>query len=202
MAKAVAFDPDRVAYFEAEGWRAYYDRQWFRLLRLMLGICQEQFRIPFPLSLQAAYYVARASLAWAPVEHDTRVVEQYYIKFYKIARRFSNLTFDPIRAGILETKYNDDHRRLVGQVDKTEFIATMVDLHCTLFGLTPEQARESAELRVLACNTVDLITGKTSTDIAGDWEKTQEYLRRCYRSIERERQKAPATPRVPVGAAS
>src|SRR5689334_9255666 len=183
MAKAGTFDPDRVAYFEAEGWRAYYDRQWLRLLRLLLGLCHEQFHIPFPLSLQAAYYAARAARAWAPVEHDTRVVDKYYIKFYQVARRFSGLPFDPIRAGILETRYNDDHRRLVGEADKSAFIATMVDLHSTLFGITPEQARESAELRVLACNTVDLITGKTSTDVEGDWRKTTEYLRACYQSI-------------------
>jgi hypothetical protein len=25
------FNPDRVAYFEAHGWRAYYDRDWRKL---------------------------------------------------------------------------------------------------------------------------------------------------------------------------
>ena len=50
MPKSFAFDPDRVAYFEANGWRAYYDRKWIRLLRLIVGLCQQQFRIPFPVS--------------------------------------------------------------------------------------------------------------------------------------------------------
>ncbi|HMA37585.1 MAG TPA: hypothetical protein VKY74_24235 [Chloroflexia bacterium] len=192
MAEPFKFNPERVAYFEATGWRAYYDRQWLKLLRLVVQLCQEQFHIPFPRSLQAAYYVTRASAAWAPVDHDAKVVLAYYIQFYRMARRYSGLHFDPVRAGLLELKYNDVHRQLVGQPDKTAFIETMVQLHSTLFGITPQQARESAELRVLANNTVDLITGRTSTDVEGDWRKLEEYLRQCYRSIQRESQAASA----------
>ncbi len=33
-------------------------------------------------------------------------------------------------------------------------------------------------------STVDLITGKKSTDSEGDWAKLEEYLRRCYHSIQ------------------
>ena len=191
MAKAFQFNPERVAYFEAAGWRAYYDRKWGRLLRLVVGLCQEQFRIPFPRSLQAAYYVTRASVAWAPVDHDAAVVRAYYEKFYRLARRYSGLRFSPRQAGALELEYNDIHRRLVGQADKTAFIETMVRLHSVIFGISPAQARRSAELRVLANNTVDLITGKTSTDVEGDWRRLEEYLRQCYRSIQQE-MRAPA----------
>lgn len=179
------FDPDRVAFHEAAGWRAYYDRDWLKLLRIIVAINQEQFRIPFPVSLLAAYYIVRASVAWVPVDHDDRVVREYYATFYRIARRHSGLTFDPQRAGELETRYNDDHRRFVGIPDKSAFVQTMVELHCCLFGITPAQARESAELRVEACNTVDRITGKISIDVESDWVRTEDCLRRCYRSIEK-----------------
>jgi hypothetical protein len=180
------FNPDQVAHYEATGWRAYYDRQWFKLLRLVVSLCQEQFRIPFPMSLLAAYYVTRASIAWAPVDHDINVVNAYYEKFYRLARRYSGLKFDPAQVAALETEYNDVHRRLSGKPDKTEFIATMIKLHSATFDLTPEQARESAEQRVLANNTVDLITSKTSTNVEADWLKLEDHLRQCYRSIERE----------------
>ncbi len=183
---AFRFNPDRVAHFEAAGWRAYYDRHWLKLLRLIVSLCQEQFRIPFPVSLRAAYFVTRASIAWVPVDHDETIVREFYEKFYRIAQRYSGLTFDPAKAGALELQYNDIHRRLSGQPDKTEFIAAMIELHSTLFGLTPEQARPSAELRVLANNTVDLITSKTSHDPEADWAKLEDYLRQCYRSIESE----------------
>ncbi len=177
------FDARKVAHYEAAGWKAYYERAWLRLLGLLVSLCQEQFQIPFPLSFLAAYYVVRASVAWAPVEHDLKVVQDFYTRFYRLARRYSGLSFDPAEAGRLETQYNIDHRRLVGNPDKGEFIATMTELHGTIFGLTPQQARPSAELRVLANNIVDGITSGQSNTIPADWERLEEALRRCYQSI-------------------
>ena len=81
------------------------------------------------------------------------------------------------------------HRRLSGNPEKEEFLQTLVALHSAIFGLTPEEARESAEWRLLAANTVDLITNKNSTDVARDWIKLEEYLRHCYRSIQQARTK-------------
>ena len=68
MAKIFTMQPERVAYFEAAGWKAYYDHKWLKMLRLLVLLAQEQFHIPFPMSLAAAYYTTRASLAWVPVE--------------------------------------------------------------------------------------------------------------------------------------
>src|SRR3569833_493189 len=72
----------------------------------------------------------------------------------------------------------------------------MTRLHSAVFGVTLEQARESAELRVLANNTVDLITSGTSTNVEADWQKIEEYLRACYRSVQRQlpEEDAPAQP--------
>ena len=181
------FNPERIAYYEANGWRAYYDHKWMRLLKLIISLAQEEFRIPFPFSLLAAYYVTRASAAWVPLDHDERVVQAYYEKFYRLARRYSGLSFDPAQVGALELKYNDVHRRLAGKPDKTEFVDTMVALHSSLFEISQEQALESAELRVKANNTVDLITSGASRDVEGDWERIETYLTQCYQSIERAR---------------
>lgn len=181
------FNPERIAYYEANGWRAYYDRRWLRLLKLIVALTQEEFKIPFPVSILAAYYVTRASAAWVPVDHDERVVQAYYEKFYRLARRYSGLIFDPVQVAALELKYNDVHRSLAGKADKTEFIETMVELHSALFDISPDQALESAELRVKANNTVDLITSGASNNVEGDWERIETYLTRCYKSIERAR---------------
>ncbi|MBZ0284356.1 MAG: hypothetical protein K8L97_26690 [Anaerolineae bacterium] len=186
--KNFRFNPDRVAYFEVEGWKAYYDRNWIQLLRLVVALAQEQFRIPFPVSLLAAYYVTRASVQWVPVEHDMNKVRMYNEKFYRIARRYSGLTFDPARVAALESQYWDVHRQLVRQPDKTAFIETMIDLHAAVFGLTREQARESGELRVQANNVLDTITGKISDDPARDWKICEDLLRRCYTSIQQRRE--------------
>jgi len=186
MATTFRLNPERVAFAEANGWRAYYERNWLKVLRLIVAFCQEQFHIPFPMSLQAAYYTTRASAAWVPEDHDLAKVQHYLRKFYGIARRYSGLQFDVERVAALELQYFDVHRRLVEQEDKSEFIQTMIDLHCAIFGLKQEQARESSELRVKANNTVDLITSKKSTNEAADWAKLEELLRQCYSSIQRE----------------
>jgi hypothetical protein len=186
MAPTFRLNPERVAYFEANGWRAYYERNWLEVLRLIVGLCQEQFHIPFPMSLLAAYYTTRASAAWVPVDHHLSKVLDYLTKFYAIAQRYSGLPFNVQHVADLELRYFDAHRRLVGATDKSEFIQTLVDLHCAIFGLSPAQAQESAELRVKAADTVDLITGKKSTDVQGDWARLEECLRLCYASIQRQ----------------
>jgi hypothetical protein len=181
---AFKFDPDRVAYFEVAGWKAYYDHNWLKLLRLVVALVQEQFHIPFPVSLLAAYHITRASAAWVPVHHDLKVIETYNEKFYRLARRFSGLSFEPKRVAALETRYWDVHRKLSGKPDKTEFIDTMTQLHSAVFGLSLKDAQESSELRVQANNVLDTITSRTSTDPDADWIRCEEYLRRCYNSIQ------------------
>jgi hypothetical protein len=186
MSQIWSFDPDRVAHFEASGWRAYYDRDWPTVFRLIVALSHEQFRIPFPMSLLAGYYITRGTMAWAPVNHDVWLAHYFYEKFYRLARRYSGLAFDPSRVADLEMRYNDVHRRLAGQPDKSEFVAAMVDLHAALFGLTPDRARESAEYRVAAATTVDRITSKQSIDVEADWRQLEEQLRQCYRAVQRE----------------
>ena len=194
MAARFTMNPERVAYFEAAGWRAYYDRKWLKLVRLLIALCQEEFRIPFPMSLYAAYCTARASAAWVPVDHDERKVLHYLRKFYGVAERYSGLPFDARHVAALELHYFEVHRRLSGQPEKAEFLQALVDLHCAIFGLTPEQARESAQWRLQAATKVDRITSTTSDDVEGDWTRLEEDLRRCNRSIQQEREK-----REPVG---
>src|SRR5690242_6741914 len=94
------FDADGIAHYEMAGWRAYYDREWGKLLLMTVELCQAQFGIPFPLSLKAAYHIVRASAAWAPADHsdhDEAVVFEQLEKFYGLAARHSPLHFDPAR---------------------------------------------------------------------------------------------------------
>lgn len=179
-------NPERIAKLEAGGWRAYYDRDWPTLLKLMVQLNQEQFHIPFPLSVVAAFHVARGSVAWAPVDNDPELVRKHFTRFYRMARRWSGLKISPRRAAELEVDYWIEHRRLVGNPDKEPFIQAMTALHAHLFDMPEERMRESAEWRVKANNTVDRITGKLSTDVEAEWKQLERELVECYRSIQRE----------------
>jgi hypothetical protein len=178
------FDPNAVAHYEVEGWKAYYDRAWLRLLRLVVALVGAQFHIPFPQSILAAYHITRASVAWVPKDHDLAAIQRHLEHFYALARRYSALSFDVRQAAALELQYWDDHRRLVHLPDKTDFVQTMTRLHAALFEITEAEARESAALRVEANNVLDTITGRTSTDPTRDWQRCEMLLRQCYESIQ------------------
>ncbi len=156
----------------------------------MVQLNQEQFHIPFPLSVVAAYHVARGSVAWVPVKNDPEVVRRHFTRFYRLARRWSGMSFVPRRAAELEVGYWIEHRRLVGNPNKESFIEAMTALHSHLFDLPAERMRESAVWRIKANDTVDLITGKLSTDPEADWAKLEHELVACYRSVQRELERA------------
>jgi hypothetical protein len=178
------FDPNAVAHVEVEGWKAYYDHAWPRLLRLIVQLGETQFRIPFPQSWLAAYHIARASAAWVPKDHDMAVIERHLAAFYKLALRSSGLHYDPQQAAALELRYWEEHRRLSGLPDKTSFIEALTALHAALFDLPPQEVRHSAEVRVAANNILDTITSHTSADPTGDWLRCEELLRESYGSIQ------------------
>ena len=62
-------------------------------------------------------------------------------------------------------------------------VEALADLHAALFDVSPEAARPSAELRALAAKTVDRITGRYSTDVAGDWRLVETYLQQAYQAV-------------------
>jgi len=179
------FDADRVAQLEAEGWRSYYDRDYPRIFWLMTQLTREQFGVPAPLAALAAVHIASAMKAFIPRDHDMAVVRERISRYYAITRRYSRFAKDLGRVSELEAEYWDVHRRLIGKPDKAPFIDTMVALHTAIFGISSQQARESAVLRVEANNTVDRITGG-SPDADAEWRRLKVQLAGCYRSIARE----------------
>jgi hypothetical protein len=76
-----------------------------------------------------------------------------------------------------------EHRRLVDNPDKSDFVQSLAALHGELFSLPTDQMRESAEWRVKANNTVDQITSGRSQNLGADWLRIEEQLVHCYRSI-------------------
>jgi len=180
------FDPDRIAHYEVAGWRAYYDRRWLRLLRLTLALCQEQFGIPFPRSLAAAYGIVRASIAWVPTDHDLARVTAQLTRFYALAARYAPLTFDPATAARAEVAYWDVNRRLSGDRDDPALLAALIDLHCAIFGLTAAEVEESARWRQRALIALARITDGRAAASNANWNAIEADLRRCYGTIGRQ----------------
>jgi hypothetical protein len=177
------FDPDHVANLETEGWRSYYDRNWPRVLYLMERTAAVEFHIPFPLSIRAAYLVTRAAIAFKPIESDLPATRSFLERYYRMVRRYSGLTFDPVEVARLELEYWVVHRRLAGAADHGELVDVLTELHATTFGIPGERARDSGDWRTKAAVTVDRITSRRTTDVEADWRVLEEQLRSCYHSL-------------------
>jgi hypothetical protein len=188
------FDPERLAYLEAAGWRAYYDRNWPRVFRLMVQMNREQFRMPLPTAIATAVDIVRASIAFAPVDNDVPAATSHLRSFYGKALRSLGLAADARTLAALEMDYWIVHRRLALERkqapshdgDVEPMVDSLARLHAALFIAPPEAIRRSAELRAQAAVAVDRITGGYSTDVEDDWRQVEESLRQAYRALAQE----------------
>jgi hypothetical protein len=182
------FDPQRIAYLEKAGWEAYYDRNWLRVLGLMVQMNREQFCMPLPAAVAGAIDIVRASIAFAPVDNDVPAATAYLQNFYEKAHRTRGLQADAKTLAALEMDYWVVHRRLAMERkqapdhagDIEPMVAALARLHAALFAAPPDAIRRSAELRAQAAKTVDGITGGYATDVTGDWQRIEQYLAQAY----------------------
>jgi hypothetical protein len=156
----------------------------------MVRLNREEFRMPLPSALAAAVDIVRASIAFAPVDNDVPKAARYVRRYYEKARRSAGFQAEALAVAELEMKYWVVHRQLAVErikqpdLDNTApMVEALADLHAALFDVSPQAARPSAELRALAAKTVDGITGRYSTDVAGDWRLVETYLQQAYQAV-------------------
>ncbi len=186
VGKGAPFDPNQLAYLEVAGLRAYYDHKWFKMLALVVRLMHEQFGLSWPRAVQASYYVTVASVAWAPVDNKPEVTRRYIYKFYKLAARHGKgYRYDVPKVAQFEFIYWKLHRNrgIHPESDVAPYVKCLVDLHSALFGLTLEQAQDSAVNRAHGTDAIDRVTGKRSKDIEADWREAEFYLGKAYRSV-------------------
>jgi len=81
------FDPRRLAHFEKENYVAYYRKDWLKLLRVSIGMVRESFGLSWPQAAYAAYWVARAEIAFAPFpDNNVPLAEAYMQRFYQFIK--------------------------------------------------------------------------------------------------------------------
>ena len=189
--RQAGFDPQRIAYLEEAGWKAYYDRNWPQVLALMVQMNREQFCMPLPTAIAGAIDIVRASIAFAPVDNDIPAATAHLQAFYAKARRARGLQADAKTLAALEMDYWIVHRQLAvarkqapdHTGDITPMVESLAKLHAALFAAPPAALQRSAELRAEAAATVDRITGGYSTDIPGDWQRIEQLLGQAYGAL-------------------
>ncbi len=189
--KSSQFNPEKVAYFEAAGWEAYYAHQWARAFGLMVRLNREQFRVPLLTALAAAVDIVRASIAFAPLEDNgVPAAKEHIRRYYAKARRTVGIEADAQTLADLEMDYWIVHRNLALERKKDHtldnaapMVASLEQLHAALFKAPVAAIRRSAEQRARAAVAVDRITGGYSKDVAADWREVEQHLRAAYRAL-------------------
>jgi hypothetical protein len=178
-----SFNARNTGLYEAEVWRAYYDRKWIKSLALLFRMLRSQFNLRPLAAARATIWAVRAAKAWAPVDHDRSAVGAMLERFYQILRHGTGADFDPRAAAAAELEYWAVHRDLSGRQGTPELIDSLSVISVKLYGLTAEEARPAAVARARACDLVDEITSKKVAATEERWSVIRETLHESYRRL-------------------
>ncbi len=142
------FDPARIAHFEKENYVAYYQRRWPRLLQVSVSLVREAFGLNLPDGVFAAYLVARAEIAFAPVpKNDLARAEIYMRRFYDFLNRRWGAQIDSPRAAQLDVRWWRVHREHFAADDFGPLAEALTDWLALVYDIPREQVADAARLR-------------------------------------------------------
>jgi hypothetical protein len=145
-----SFDPNRVGRYEKENYLAYYQKDWWKLLRVSVGLVKESFGLTWLQAVHAAYLVARAEIAFAPFpDNDLPKAESYLRRFYQFLKDTHGEEFDVRRAASLELNWWIVHRERFGNPDNQELVEALKALYAEAYGIAPEKVQEAARWRAM-----------------------------------------------------
>ncbi len=180
MGSLFAFNPRNTGLFEAQLWRAYYDRNWPRALVLLFRLVRSQFDLSVVDALRAMRLGIQAAIVFAPVEHDDAAVRALLDRFYRVVARATGNTFEPQQVAEAEFNYWDVHRRLAGRPGSQALIDALAAIQTAVYGLSAADGQTAAAERALACDLVDDITGKRVAPTRERWLEIARTLQRSY----------------------
>lgn len=157
ISKLSSFSPARLARLEKENYIAYYQKDWFKLMRVSVGMVKESFGLNWLQAIYAAYLVARAEIAFAPFpENDLPRAESYITRFYRFIKGIHHASFDPSHVARLELNWWSVHRKLFGNAQNGELVDALAALYAEAYTIDPARVQEAARLRAAGMLYSDL----------------------------------------------
>lgn len=144
------FDPRKLARYETQNYIFYYQRRWLDLIRVSIRFCQQSGGLNYLQAIYAAYLLASAEFAWAPVDHDEQAVENKIRTLYRFIRRINHETFDLERTTKAEFSWWIAHRARFGDPNNESVIDAFTNLNSELYQVSKELVREAAYWRAAA----------------------------------------------------
>ncbi len=144
------FNPYKLAYYETRNYVTYYQRRWLELMRATVELVKESFGLNYAQAMYGAYLIASAEFAWAPQDHDVRVVENKLRTFYQFVRTINRETFDLERTTQAELSWWVAHREHFGDPHNESVVEAFTNLNAELFQVPKDRVREAAYWRAAA----------------------------------------------------
>lgn len=144
------FDPIRVARYEKDSWVAYYQRHWFTLLRLLIGLVRSTYGLSVWQAVRVGIPLTRAQMAFAPRDNDVPKAIAQMRQFFVTIHKLHHEDFDPAEAALAEVSWWVVHRKFFGHSDHPEVAEAVVCAYAAAYHVDPAVVREAAYHRAQA----------------------------------------------------
>jgi len=148
------FDPVLVARYEKDSWVAYYQRRWFTLLRLLIGLVRSTYGLSVWQAIRVGIPLTRAQMAFAP-HHDERgnnvpKAIEYMQQFFTYIKEKHSEDLDPREAALAEVSWWVVHRKFFGHSDHPEVAEAVACAYAAAYRVDPALVRDAAYHRAQA----------------------------------------------------
>ncbi len=145
-----SFDPIKVARLEKDSWVAYYRRQWFTLLRLLIGLVRLTYGLSLPQAIVLGIPLTRAQVAFAPQDNDVPKAIELMRQAFASIKRIHHEGFDPAEAAHAEVNWWVVHRKFFGHSDDPAVTEAVAQAYAAAYRIDPSDVREAAYHRAMA----------------------------------------------------
>jgi hypothetical protein len=144
------FDPIKVAHFEKEAWVAYYQRKWFRLLRLLIDLVRSTYGLSLLQAIRVGIPLTRAQMAFAPQENDVPKAIECMRQFFAYIKEKHGEDHDPYEAALAEVSWWVVHRKFFGHSNQPDVVDAIACAYAAAYRIDPATVHEAAYHRTLA----------------------------------------------------
>lgn len=175
-------DYEKVAKYDADMWRSYYNHQFFKLFFQLVELIKHQLKIGWFLSVRLAFYAG-----WAAADYrihkkkgiDSARVLKNLIKFYKLISDNATEPFHYKKAAELELAWWEVHRRSYQNNPALE--QSLADGAAVIYNVPAEKLKEYAHYRAEA-----MILPRHEGDeqkVPTDWAEVHRLLVKAWSSL-------------------
>ena len=116
---------------------AYYQRKWFTLLRLLIGLVRSTYGLSLLQAIRVGIPLTRAQMAFAPQDNDVPKAIEYMQKFFAYIKGKHGEDLDPHEAALAEVSWWVVHRKFFGHSDQPEVIEAVACAYAAAYRIDP-----------------------------------------------------------------